>query len=148
MGASFPSDDALGVDKPRDKSAPRSSHCSSAFDRWARFGDVIECEVQNPFRRMLRVRLNTPEACAYGNELIAAGRWRKAVDDLKVGDDVEVLDEGLAMLRRLCPDQPPNHHGRIEAIDGDTITVEFPIDGSYDGHSQSAPYPRSEVRKR
>lgn len=70
------------------------------------------------------------------------------MDDLKVGDDVEVLDAGLAMLRRLCPDQPPNHHGRVEAIDGDMITVEFPIDGSYDGHSQSAPYSRSEVRKR
>ena len=48
------------------------THCSSAFDRWASVGDVIECEVQNPFRQTLRVRLSTPEACAYGNELIAA----------------------------------------------------------------------------
>lgn len=56
----------------------RALHCSSTFDRWASVGDVIECEVQNPFRQTLRVRLSTPEACAYGNELIAAGRWRKA----------------------------------------------------------------------
>lgn len=70
------------------------------------------------------------------------------MSELQVGDNVEVLDAGLAMLRNFCPGQPPNHHGRVEAIEGDTITVEFPIDGSYDGHSQSSPYPRSEVRKR
>lgn len=55
--------------------------------------------------------------------------------------------KGLAMLRRLCPDQPPNNHGRVEAIDGDTVMVEFPLDGGYE-HSQSAPYPRSAVRRR
>lgn len=68
--------------------------------------------------------------------------------DLNPGDEVEVLDAGLAMLRSLCPDMPPNHHGRVESIDGDTVMVEFPIDGSYDGHSQSALYPREEVRMR
>ena len=66
------------------------------------------------------------------------------MSDFKVGDEVEVLDEGLAMLRRLCPGMPPNHHGRIESIEGDTVVVEFPIGE----HSQSAPYPRSQVRKR
>lgn len=70
------------------------------------------------------------------------------MSELKVGDDVEVLDAGLAMLRQMCPGMPPNHYGRVEAIDGDTVMVEFPIDGSYADHSQSAPYPRSEVRKR
>lgn len=70
------------------------------------------------------------------------------MDDLKVGDEIEVLDAGLATLRRLCPDMPPNHHGRVERIDGDMIMVEFPIDGNYDDHSQSAPYPRREIRKR
>lgn len=72
---------------------------------------------------------------------------KESADKLKVGDDVEVLDEGLAMLRSIAPDQPPNHHGRIESIDGDTIMVEFPIDGSYE-HSQLAPYPRSKIRIR
>lgn len=67
---------------------------------------------------------------------------------LVVGDLVEVLDEGLAMLRRICPDQPPNHHGRVAEIKDDTIMVEFPIDGSYEDHSQVAPYPVSMVRKR
>lgn len=67
--------------------------------------------------------------------------------ELKVGDNVEVQDAGLEMLRRLCPNQPPNHHGRVEAIYGDTVMVEFPVDGGYE-HSQSAPYQRSAVRKR
>lgn len=66
----------------------------------------------------------------------------------EVGDLVEVLDEGLAMLRRICPDQPPNHHGRVAEISGETIMVEFPIDGSYEDHSQVAPYPANLVRKR
>lgn len=70
------------MNKPKDADRDScASHCSSAFDRWVSVGDVIECEVQNPFRQTLRVRLNTPEACAYGNELIAIGRWRKAIDD-------------------------------------------------------------------
>lgn len=61
-----------------------------------------------------------------------------------VGDPVEVLDEGLAMLRRICPDMPPNHHGRVQKIVGDEIWVEFPIGGSY-ANSQVAPYPASMV---
>ena len=72
---------------------------------------------------------------------------RMKMSELTVGDNVEVQDAGLEMLRRLCPDQPPNHHGRVESIDGDTVMVEFPIGGSYE-HSQSSPYPRSAVRKR
>lgn len=67
---------------------------------------------------------------------------------LKVGDEVEVLDPGLAMLRQLCPGMPPNHHGRVSELEGDLVLVEFPIDGSYEGHSQCAPYPTSQVRKR
>lgn len=118
--------------------APCARHCSSAViagvndqAEWNERISEMQTEIEfEPLVEFLE-RLKEP-----------------VMDDLKVGDDVEVLDAGLAMLRRLCPDQPPNHHGRIEAIDGDTITVEFPIDGSYDGHSQSAPYPRSEVRKR
>lgn len=69
-------------------------------------------------------------------------------DQLSVGDKVEVLDEGLAMLRKLCPGMPPNHHGRVAEIYGDTIMVEFPIDGGYEEHSLVAPYPRSEVKRR
>jgi len=68
--------------------------------------------------------------------------------EYSVGDLVEVLDEGLAMLRRLCPDMPPNHHGRVSEIRGDEIWVEFPIDGSYEDHSQIAPYPAEMVRRR
>lgn len=67
--------------------------------------------------------------------------------DLQIGDDVEVLDEGLAMLRRLCPGMPPNHHGRVQEVNGKSIMVEFPIDGSYE-HSQVSPYPRDQVRRR
>ena len=59
------------------------------------------------------------------------------------GDKVEVLDEGLAMLRRLCPGMPPNHHGVVEEVwhEGAEILVQFP-----DG--QSAPYPADQVRRR
>lgn len=64
-----------------------------------------------------------------------------------VGDLVEVLDEGLAMLRRLMPNMPPNHHGKVSEIwDDGTILVEFPLSG--ENHSQAAPYPASMVRKR
>lgn len=66
---------------------------------------------------------------------------------MKVGDLVEVDDEGLAMLRRICPSMPPNHHGRIAEINGMQVLVEFPIDGSYE-HSQVAPYPMDQVRLR
>ena len=66
---------------------------------------------------------------------------------LRVGDEVEVIDEGLAMLRCLAPGMPPNNVGRITELEGDIIMVEFPIDGTY-GHSQVAPYSRSDVKKR
>lgn len=67
--------------------------------------------------------------------------------NFKVGDEVLVLDDGLALLRSVCPGMPPNHHGRVAEINGDQILVEFPIDGSYE-HSQVAPYSKSEVRHR
>lgn len=57
------------VDRVNSASPP----CSTS----ASVGDVICCKVQNPFPQTLRVILSTPEACAYGNELIAAGRWQK-----------------------------------------------------------------------
>lgn len=64
-----------------------------------------------------------------------------------VGDLVEVLDPGLAMLRRLMPNMPPNHHGKVAEIwDDGTILVEFPLSG--ENHSQVAPYPASMVWKR
>jgi len=72
------------------------------------------------------------------------------MNELQVGDPVEVLDEGLAMLRRICPDMPPNHHGTVAEIwqDG-TVLVEFPISEDDPAeHSQAAPYPAAQVRKR
>ena len=66
---------------------------------------------------------------------------------LKVGDKVEVIDEGLKMLRDLCPGMPPNHHGNIASIDGETVIVAFPI-GNDGKHLQFAPYHSSKVRKR
>lgn len=66
----------------------------------------------------------------------------------EVGDLVEVDDPGLAMLRKLCPDQPPNHHGRVDRIDGSMIYVEFPLNGSYEYSTQVAPYEAGQVSKR
>jgi len=64
---------------------------------------------------------------------------------LSVGDKVEVLDPGLAMLRRFSGGKP-NHHGKVSEIwDDGTILVEFPLSG--ENHSQAAPYPANMVRK-
>ena len=67
--------------------------------------------------------------------------------DFKVGELVQVDDQGLAMLRKLCPDMPPNHHGRVDRVEGSKVWVEFPIDGSYE-HSQVVPYDIEKVVKR
>lgn len=47
------------------------------FQEYAAVGDVIECDVQNPVPSKLYAKLATPEACAFGNELIQSGRWKK-----------------------------------------------------------------------
>lgn len=71
---------------------------------------------------------------------------RLMIDKLKIGDPVEVLDDGLAMLRALMPDQPPNNLGIVAEIwDDGTVLVEFPLSG--EEHNQVAPYPRDMVRK-
>ena len=76
------------------------------------------------------------------------------MEELKIGDPVEVIDEGLAILRRMMKqagvDVPPNHHGIIdEILDDGTIMVRFPIGGDDpEEHSQIAPYPPSKVRYR
>jgi len=66
------------------------------------------------------------------------------VHAFKVGDKVEVEDEGLATLRKICPGMPPNHHGTVHEIRGDIVMVSFPVGD----HSQLAPYPRAQVKKR
>ena len=73
------------------------------------------------------------------------------MNDLKVGDCVEVLDPGLAMLRiamsRFQSDIPPNHIGEIHEIRDDECEIYFPIgDDPFDEHSQSAIYPSNMVR--
>lgn len=72
------------------------------------------------------------------------------IDNLKVGDPVEVLDPGLAMLRALMPDMPPNHHGIIVEVLGDgEFLIEFPIgNDDPEEHSQIAPYSSFMLRKR
>ena len=65
-------------------------------------------------------------------------------EQFEVGDAVRVLDEDLAMLRRMGA--PTNHHGRVfEIWDDGTLLIEFPIGRSYE-HSQVAPYQDFEVR--
>jgi hypothetical protein len=65
-------------------------------------------------------------------------RWKP-----KVGDQVEVIDEGLAKLRQIVPDAPPNHHGIIEEFqeNGDLLIL-------FDDSKSSAPYPKELVRPR
>ena len=73
---------------------------------------------------------------------------------LHVGDQVEVVDPGLAQLRAIMAkfgdDPGPNNRGVVAEIwDDGTVLVEFPIgDDNPEGHSQVSPYPPSQVRKR
>lgn len=49
------------------------------FKRYAGVGDSIGCTVANPTPQKITVRLETPEAAAYANTLLANERsgWRK-----------------------------------------------------------------------
>jgi len=57
---------------------------STSFEEFSKslvsVGDVIETEVTNPYPRTLRVKINTPEACATANDLVMCGRWKKSAD--------------------------------------------------------------------
>lgn len=44
--------------------------------KFAELGDIIESTVQNPYPYTWKARLDTQEALAYGNKLIADGRWK------------------------------------------------------------------------
>lgn len=74
-------------------------------------------------------------------------------EQLKKGDKVIVIDQGLMMLfsfmKQHDPNTKPNNQGWVDEIldDGD-IMVKFPIgDDDPDEHSQVAPYPAGLVRK-
>lgn len=70
----------------------------------------------------------------------------KTKTQFAIGDSVEVLCPGLAMLRDIIPGSPPNNRGKIAEIWNDgQILVEFPLSGK--DHSQVAPYPAPMVRK-
>lgn len=48
------------------------------LDKMARVGDSIETTVRQPTPATLRLKLDTPAACAYANQLLMnpAGCWR------------------------------------------------------------------------
>ncbi len=67
--------------------------------------------------------------------------------EVSVGDQVAVIDPGLAQLREIMRratgrEPAPNHHGVVEEIQGDTAYVLF------DDTGQLAPYPLAEVQRR
>jgi hypothetical protein len=74
--------------------------------------------------------------------------------DLKIGDKVIVLDQGLIMMynmmKKFDSDCKPNNQGWIEEFyDDGTILVKFPIgDDDPNEHSQVAPYPANLVIKK
>jgi len=78
------------------------------------------------------------------------------MENLKVGDKVEVMDSGLLMLkvtmeRITGKKQKPNNYGVVSEIldSGKTIMVDFPIgDDDPEEHSQCAPYPANLVKLR
>lgn len=65
------------------------------------------------------------------------------MSELKAGDRVYVIDEGLARLRAILKDAtgeaPPNHHGTIDYITDGQALINFD-DGA------CAPYPLEDVR--
>lgn len=71
-------------------------------------------------------------------------------NELKVGDKVRVMDQGLLMLQKFAPKGAnPNNEGVISEVleDGD-LMIEFPIgDDDPKEHSQVAPYPASICHK-
>ena len=64
--------------------------------------------------------------------------------ELKVGDKVRVMDQGLLMLQKFAPPgAKPNNEGVVsEILEDGYLEIEFPI-GNDDPkkHSQVAPYP-------
>jgi hypothetical protein len=65
---------------------------------------------------------------------------------LKVGDKVRVMDQGLLMLQKFAPKgAKPNNEGVVSKILEDGyLMIEFPIgDDDPKEHSQVAPYPAS-----
>jgi hypothetical protein len=71
-------------------------------------------------------------------------------NQLKVGDKVRVMDQGLLILQKFAPPgSKPNNEGVVSEIleDGDLL-IEFPIgDDDPKGHSQVAPYPATICHK-
>lgn len=70
--------------------------------------------------------------------------------DLKVGDKVAVMDQGLLMLQKFAPPgAKPNNHGKVaEILEDGNILIEFPIgDDDPEEHSQAAFYPADQCRK-
>ena len=76
------------------------------------------------------------------------------MNNLKVGDPVEVLGPGLlmmqALMKKMGEDVGPMNIGTIAEIwDDGTILVQFPIGSDNpEEHSQSSPYPPHMVRLR
>lgn len=71
-------------------------------------------------------------------------------EELKVGDEVDVMDNGLLMLQKFAPPGAKlNNRGKISRIMKDGyVEVEFPIgDDDPKQHSQVAPYPASICKK-
>jgi hypothetical protein len=50
----------------------------SILDSLARVGNTIECDCKHPYPHTLSVTLNTPQACALGNDLLMdpTSGWR------------------------------------------------------------------------
>lgn len=77
------------------------------------------------------------------------------MDELKVGDPVEVLDPGLLALynamKHYNPNTKPNNIGVVGELPDDPdddYMIYFPIgDDPMEEHSQAAPYPREMIRK-
>ena len=67
--------------------------------------------------------------------------------ELKKGQKVAVMDQGLIMLQQFAPEGArPNNVGWVDRVEGNTVYVIFPIgDEDPNDHSQLASYPKQLV---
>jgi hypothetical protein len=70
--------------------------------------------------------------------------------ELRIGDKVRVMDQGLLMLQRFAPPgSNPNNVGFVkEFLENGDILIEFQIgDEPIENHSQVAPYPTNIIKR-
>lgn len=62
-------------DLPYNSQHVMCTGCNSTFPEKASLGDIVECQLRT-MPNKLQASLDTEDAVAYGNLLVASGRWK------------------------------------------------------------------------